>query len=96
MQDLISTKRAAKRLGVSIWTIYDFIKANDIPFYRLGHRIVFSEEKVLKWLETRKEMGYKGKMTLVQVEAIEQAPYPKRKPFGLLFLFYDPISLRNP
>lgn len=82
MQDLLNTKGVAKLLGVSIWMIYDLIKAEGMPFYRLGHRIVFSEEKVLKWLEMRSNLGYRGKMTPNQVDAIEKAPYPPRKPFG--------------
>lgn len=78
----MNTKKVAKRLGVSIWMIYDLIKSEGMPFYRLGHKIVFSEEKVLKWLETRRNLGYAGKMTPIQIDAIEKAPYPPRKQWG--------------
>ena len=69
-------------LSVSKWTIYELDVSEEIPYYRVQRKYLFSQEKVLKWLETRRNMGYSDKMTTEQVEAIEISGYLPRKPFG--------------
>lgn len=82
MENLLDVKQLSKRLNVSKWTIYELVAAQEIPFYRVQKKYVFSQEKVIKWLETRRDLGYGKRLTFQQVDEVEKAPYPPRKPFG--------------
>jgi excisionase family DNA binding protein len=54
-QDCLFTYReAAKLLGVAVGTIYSMVHRRQIPFLRLGRRLVrFSERRLNEWLRER-------------------------------------------
>jgi len=51
---LYSVKELSERTGLSIWTIYELVEKEKIPYLRLGKRkIYFREEKILEWLKSQ-------------------------------------------
>lgn len=44
MDNLLSAKEAAERLGVSLWTIYRWARGGQVASVRLGSRRLFAEE----------------------------------------------------
>ena len=51
---LLTVKELSQNTGLSIWTIYELVEKNQIPYLRLGKRkIYFREEKILEWLESK-------------------------------------------
>lgn len=64
MNRLLSIKETAKALGVSVSTIYRFLK-HDPKFpkaLRLTRKkTVFREEDVNKWIESLTHLGFNGK-----------------------------------
>ena len=43
---------AAEYLGISKGLLYKLTSTKQIPFYRIGKRILVSEQQLLSWLET--------------------------------------------
>ncbi len=64
-KDLMNTKETAAYLGVSPLTVYRLRKENELGFYRVGSRILFSlKDHIRPHLETteqRSRMGRKGR-----------------------------------
>lgn len=55
MNNLLSVKQAAQRLGVSFWTIYRLARTGQLGSVRLGRRRLFEEEDLKKLIrESRK------------------------------------------
>jgi len=56
MSKLLTTKEVADILGVHSATVARWKKGeNPVPFLQVGRQIRFEIEKVLKWLEDKKE-----------------------------------------
>jgi excisionase family DNA binding protein len=51
MDRLLDTKEVAKLLGKSEWWVRVNREALGIPAFRIGNRLRFKEEEVLKWLD---------------------------------------------
>lgn len=47
----LTVEEAAKFLNLPKATLYQFTSARKIPFKKLGKRIVFSKNDILKWIE---------------------------------------------
>lgn len=50
----ISAKEAGAILGISAWTLYEWVKAGEIPHIKIGKRVLFRRQTLLEWLD-RKE-----------------------------------------
>lgn len=48
---ILTIEQAAKLIGFSKHFIYSHI--NEIPHYKVDHRLRFSDEKLLDWLESK-------------------------------------------
>jgi excisionase family DNA binding protein len=51
MDRLLDTREVAKLLGKSEWWVRVNREALGIPAFRIGSRLRFKEEEVVKWLE---------------------------------------------
>lgn len=49
----VSAAEAARLLGVSKPTIYQYINQEDFPSFRLGSRVLVSVEGLRKWVEAQ-------------------------------------------
>jgi excisionase family DNA binding protein len=54
-QNLIGIKELAKKLNVPVSWLYSRTRTKDIPFYRVGKYVRFSESEVWEWLEKQNE-----------------------------------------
>ncbi len=50
IENLVSIKEIARRLGVSLYTVYYWAAAGRIPHYRIGRNLRFSWPEVEEWL----------------------------------------------
>ena len=46
MSNLISSVEAANRLGISIWTLYNWVRAGLLPSIRINRKILFDPKDV--------------------------------------------------
>ena len=57
MSELLTTKEIAKRLKVNTVTINRWRKEeNPVPFLQVGRQFRYEMEKVIQWLEDKKEV----------------------------------------
>ena len=52
LQGKMDYEKAALFLGVSVRTLKRKVRADDVPHYRIGYRVYFSEVDLLKWVES--------------------------------------------
>ncbi len=45
----IGVNEAAKLLGVSVATVRKWVLIREVPFYKLGSRVVLDRDEILKW-----------------------------------------------
>ena len=57
--ELITSKQAAKILGISLVTLHFWKTEGRLKFYRIGTRIRFKKNELLEALETTKKYGRK-------------------------------------
>lgn len=50
---MLTEKECAKRLGVSFWTLRQMRIYGNAPHIRLGQRIYYVFDAIVKWLEQR-------------------------------------------
>ena len=48
---VLSADEAADLLGVSKWLLLQEIKRGNIPYKRLGRRVVFSRQGLMEWMD---------------------------------------------
>lgn len=46
----LTVKETAELLGVSLTTVYSLVKTNEIPYAKVGGKILFHKATVEKWL----------------------------------------------
>lgn len=51
---MLSKKEIAKEIGVSLMTI-DRLRVKGLPCYKVGKRVLFDKEEVLKFIKEKKE-----------------------------------------
>jgi excisionase family DNA binding protein len=49
----LNIPEASAVLGLCRSTIYKLVHQRDIPYYKLGSRVLFDEQKLLSWMEAR-------------------------------------------
>ena len=47
----LNAKEAAEHIGVSYWTLLQYVREKKVPFIKLGKRYLFREESLDKWLD---------------------------------------------
>jgi excisionase family DNA binding protein len=50
-QDILTVREAAEYLRLSSWSVYKLIRADKVPYQRVGGAIRFSRRALLKWIE---------------------------------------------
>ncbi|TNF32495.1 MAG: DNA-binding protein [Deltaproteobacteria bacterium] len=59
MNDLLGYDEMAKRLGVSVTTLYSWVRSRRIPCVYLGPRAVrFDPTEVQEWLKSHRRAAY--------------------------------------
>ena len=48
----MTVKETADYIGISRGTVYNMVKANQIPHVKIGGKILFHRETIDKWLAT--------------------------------------------
>ncbi|MFJ7954030.1 helix-turn-helix domain-containing protein [Lysinibacillus sp. NPDC096418] len=48
----MTVKETADYIGISRGTVYNMVKANQIPHVKIGGKILFHRETIDKWLTT--------------------------------------------
>lgn len=51
--ELVNVPTLAARLGVSPWTIYQWVFARRIPYVKVGRRVMFNPTQIDAWLTAR-------------------------------------------
>ncbi|NMA66594.1 MAG: helix-turn-helix domain-containing protein [Clostridiaceae bacterium] len=51
----MNTKEASQFIGCSAYTIRELARQKRIPHYRVGNRIMFKRETLLKWIKKQEE-----------------------------------------
>ena len=54
MEQLLTARELAERLGFSAATVVDWAERGAIPSFKVGGRLRFRESEVLAWLEQRR------------------------------------------
>ena len=53
-KNYLSTEKTSKLLNISKSTLYSYIGKKKIPFIKLEGKLLFAEDDLIKWLETKK------------------------------------------
>jgi excisionase family DNA binding protein len=56
----LNADNTSKLLNISKSTIYAYVGKKKIPFIKLGGKLLFSENDITKWLETKKQITSEG------------------------------------
>ena len=59
LDDLLTPEELAKKLGVKLSTIYNWVHIEYIPTIHIGRLIRFRSESIRKWLEKKESRGRK-------------------------------------
>ncbi len=51
---LFTIDEVSERLSISKATLYKYTSERRIPFYKIGSRLLFAEEKLQEWVEQRR------------------------------------------
>lgn len=51
MEALLSIEEVARRLDLSVSTIYKLVSAKKINYVKIGSRVLFDPEKIRAWIE---------------------------------------------
>jgi excisionase family DNA binding protein len=54
VSELIDVEEAARRLGVSRWTLYKRVAAGEVASYNTGSRLLFDPDDVAEHLQRRR------------------------------------------
>lgn len=55
IRETITAKEVAEMLGISEWTVYDWVRKKLIPHIRVGKRVLFRRNSILQWLEAQEQ-----------------------------------------
>ena len=56
MAKLLTAKEAAEYLSLSIYTIYKYTSHSEIPFVKVGTRVLFIQEQIDEWLASKQNV----------------------------------------
>jgi len=51
----LKPQEAAEYIGCSYWKIMDLVRKNQIPFYRIGNRVLFTQLGLDKWIKKQEQ-----------------------------------------
>jgi len=51
----LKPQEAATYIGCSYWKIMDLVRRNQIPFYRIGNRVLFTPVGLDKWIKKQEQ-----------------------------------------
>lgn len=71
-EKLLSVKEASSFLGISSVTLHRILKREEIGFFRVGHRILFSKDKHLSVFLQKREIQPKS-VNLLPAETAQQS-----------------------
>ena len=54
MPKLLTVKEVSALTRLSRATIYSYIAAKKIPYNKIGTRVLFEEQQIIKWIEARR------------------------------------------
>ncbi|MCL6448759.1 MAG: helix-turn-helix domain-containing protein [Armatimonadetes bacterium] len=49
---MLTAKEAAKILKVSEWMMYELVRQNKVPHFKIGNRVRFRAKELLEWAGT--------------------------------------------
>lgn len=55
----MNTKEAAQFIGCSAYTIRELARQKKTPHYRVGNRIMFTRETLLRWIEKQEVRNWR-------------------------------------
>jgi excisionase family DNA binding protein len=55
----MDTKDASKFIGCSAYTIRELARKKQIPHYRIGNRIMFTQQSLIKWIDKQENRNWK-------------------------------------
>ncbi|MPN24597.1 hypothetical protein SDC9_171998 [bioreactor metagenome] len=55
----MDTKEASLFIGCSTYTIRELARKKLIPHYRVGNRIMFTKQALLKWIDKQEDRNWK-------------------------------------
>jgi excisionase family DNA binding protein len=70
---LLTAREVADLLGFAPTTVVDWVESGEIPAFKVGGRLRFSESEVLAWLET-KRAGTGGEVAPVPCHVPARGP----------------------
>ena len=77
---LITAEKAAELLGVNRQTVYLWVRRGQLPFYRVGKRLIkFDEEELLAWFKMERCVTASQK-----TQRVELGAHPLTEPFRTL------------
>lgn len=55
----MNTKEASKFIGCSAYTIRELAREKKIPYYKIGNRIMFTKETLMKWINRQEDRNWR-------------------------------------
>lgn len=55
----MDTKEASKFIGCSAYTIRELAREKKIPHYRIGNRIMFTKQALIKWIDKQEDRNWR-------------------------------------
>jgi excisionase family DNA binding protein len=55
----MDTKEASKFIGCSAYTIGELAREKKIPHYRIGNRIMFTKDTLIKWINKQEDRNWR-------------------------------------
>jgi len=56
--NILDIKQCAEFLNISISLIRKLVRKKEIPFYRIGAKLLFSKSEIENWLKTQQNNQY--------------------------------------
>ena len=53
--EIMTTKELAKYLRINVWVIYEMVKKNEIPYFKIRTNIRFSKEAIREFINKARE-----------------------------------------
>ena len=75
MEKLLSIGDIARMLDLSIATIYKYVCQKKIPYLKIGSRVLFDEDKLDKWLQSKEvePISVKEKERMIKQKKIKDS-----------------------
>ena len=50
----VNIERASALTGLSVKTLYKWVCAKKIAYYKFGNRVMFDEQELIEWMESKR------------------------------------------